>query len=381
MYREKIARLDEQSQEVGSHSVGHLPDFDELPMGELGETKSSYSPDYSGGSTQGGTLLGDLEVSKQLLERDVPQNINVYRSGHLIYHEKLINALDTLDYKFNSTFSSNNILTSFPYKALKDRSFNGVISDVWGIPLLISDIIDKDFTPGNYEEVVDMWLEVSEKQIGNSAPVVLLIHPNNDLKLKALQQFINQLPNDVEYQSMKSFGNFWLRRNSIDYYSELHNNVLTIHLENEDTLPDDISIKVNDGKELDDVIIYGSSGDQHSYRTQTTKEGDVLVYSQTTGGNQEQHELTIDRPLKMYPNYPNPFHSTTTITYNLKKASEVTIEVFNSLGKKIETIISKRQDSGTHWIELNANGYASGVYFYRITVNSYSKVGKMLYIK
>jgi len=80
-------------------------------------------------------------------------------------------------------------------------------------------------------------------------------------------------------------------------------------------------------------------------------------------------------------NYPNPFNSSTIIEYNLPKASNVTIELYNIAGQKIQTILNEKMPAGNHQVKLNAQNLASGVYFYRIGMCEFQDVKKMVLLK
>ncbi|MCP4634011.1 MAG: T9SS type A sorting domain-containing protein [candidate division Zixibacteria bacterium] len=78
---------------------------------------------------------------------------------------------------------------------------------------------------------------------------------------------------------------------------------------------------------------------------------------------------------------PNPFNTTTIIKYNLKIASEIKVEIYNILGRKVETINEGEKPSGEHQIIWNAKDQPSGVYFYRIKAGDYSETKKMVRLK
>ncbi len=65
-------------------------------------------------------------------------------------------------------------------------------------------------------------------------------------------------------------------------------------------------------------------------------------------------------------NYPNPFNPATIISFELPQPSRVTLEVYNILGQKVETLIENETRSGQQEIEWNGDKYASGIYFYRL---------------
>lgn len=86
-------------------------------------------------------------------------------------------------------------------------------------------------------------------------------------------------------------------------------------------------------------------------------------------------------------NYPNPFNPTTVITYTLPRASQVRLELFDILGRKIATLLDEKQMSGTHAYSLNAArlSLSSGVYFYRLEANTsierFVQTKKMMLLK
>lgn len=83
----------------------------------------------------------------------------------------------------------------------------------------------------------------------------------------------------------------------------------------------------------------------------------------------------------LYPNYPNPFNPTTTITYDIPKQSNVEITLYDVLGQRIRTILDAPKGPGEYTAHLNAEGLASGVYFYRLKAGNYVAVRKMMVLK
>ena len=65
-------------------------------------------------------------------------------------------------------------------------------------------------------------------------------------------------------------------------------------------------------------------------------------------------------------NYPNPFNPTTTISYQLPVSSNVTLKIFDLLGREVTTLVNERKDAGTYSVRWNASGFASGMYLVRI---------------
>ncbi len=80
-------------------------------------------------------------------------------------------------------------------------------------------------------------------------------------------------------------------------------------------------------------------------------------------------------------NYPNPFNPTTVIKYDMPKETHVRITVYDVLGRKVETLVDGIETAGIHEVTFDGSRLASGVYFYRLTTPTYSKVMKMLMLK
>ena len=85
-------------------------------------------------------------------------------------------------------------------------------------------------------------------------------------------------------------------------------------------------------------------------------------------------------------NYPNPFNPETTISYSMKEAGDVRIDIYNLKGQRVKTLVNEFANEGAHQIVWNGqddsnNSCASGLYFYKMTSGSYSKTNKMILMK
>jgi hypothetical protein len=79
--------------------------------------------------------------------------------------------------------------------------------------------------------------------------------------------------------------------------------------------------------------------------------------------------------------YPNPFNAQTTISYSLPKASEISLDIFDILGRKIETLQSGHQEAGEHSVIWNAGDKPSGIYFYRLKAGEREETNRMVLLK
>ena len=84
-------------------------------------------------------------------------------------------------------------------------------------------------------------------------------------------------------------------------------------------------------------------------------------------------------------NYPNPFTQATTIPYQLSESADVTLEVYDMLGRKIGTLVDKQQSSGQYEVNVNQSkvgqSLSSGVYIYRLEAGDFQDTGKMTVVK
>lgn len=83
----------------------------------------------------------------------------------------------------------------------------------------------------------------------------------------------------------------------------------------------------------------------------------------------------------LYPNYPNPFNSATTIGYSLPEKQEVRLEVFDVIGRRVLVLINDEQPAGWHTMRFDASRLASGVYVYKMTTENNVSSRKMTIVK
>jgi hypothetical protein len=87
-------------------------------------------------------------------------------------------------------------------------------------------------------------------------------------------------------------------------------------------------------------------------------------------------------------NYPNPFNPTTTIQYSISMletlhtmSSQVHLKVYNSLGQEVQELVNEVQTAGKYSVKFDGSNLVSGVYFYKLGLNNYVQIKKMLLVK
>ena len=80
-------------------------------------------------------------------------------------------------------------------------------------------------------------------------------------------------------------------------------------------------------------------------------------------------------------NYPNPFVTTTSLTFRLPEPADITLRVYNSLGREVATVVEGNFGAGTHTTVFNANNLPDGMYFYKLVTGSEVIQKKMMLMR
>jgi hypothetical protein len=134
-----------------------------------------------------------------------------------------------------------------------------------------------------------------------------------------------------------------------------------------------------------DIFPTGKTGT----RTWFGREGDFddgppwMYMDPTTLVSVEESASGVPSEFALLGNYPNPFNPSTNIKFAMERSSEVTLEVYDVLGRLVATKSLGIRAVGQHTVPFNASGLASGSYFYRLKMvaTGTTLVGKMLLLK
>ncbi|MBN2090883.1 PQQ-binding-like beta-propeller repeat protein [candidate division KSB1 bacterium] len=93
-------------------------------------------------------------------------------------------------------------------------------------------------------------------------------------------------------------------------------------------------------------------------------------------------QTSLPAEFELSQNYPNPFNPTTKIKFALPENFHIQISIYNVLGENVATIVDEQLAAGYHQVEVNAQDFASGVYFYVLqVVGRFREVRKMILMK
>ncbi|MBN1542041.1 T9SS type A sorting domain-containing protein, partial [candidate division KSB1 bacterium] len=97
--------------------------------------------------------------------------------------------------------------------------------------------------------------------------------------------------------------------------------------------------------------------------------------------NESVESAGIPTRMAVEQNYPNPFNPATRISYTLDKDAQVSLVVYDMIGREVATLVDGFQNAGIYEATWNATGLPTGIYFYRFSAGQISSVRRMMFIK
>ncbi|MBN2364898.1 MAG: T9SS C-terminal target domain-containing protein [Calditrichaeota bacterium] len=111
------------------------------------------------------------------------------------------------------------------------------------------------------------------------------------------------------------------------------------------------------------------------------EEAVALAASTPWVGIEGASKSSLPHNFRLDQNYPNPFNPSTTFSFSLPRAENITLKIYDVLGRLVETVVDKKMTAGNHQINFNASHLASGLYFYQLNTTDFSLSRKMLLVK
>jgi hypothetical protein len=146
--------------------------------------------------------------------------------------------------------------------------------------------------------------------------------------------------------------------------------------------------KINSGEErilLAVVMVARGSDNLNSVcQLRTLSDNAMQYYLNSFGGSPigiTQTSTEVPGKFTLYQNYPNPFNPSTKIKFSVPKSANITIIIYDNLGRELTTLLNEQLSAGTYDAEFDGTKYASGVYYYKLITNDYTDAKKMLIIK
>lgn len=106
-----------------------------------------------------------------------------------------------------------------------------------------------------------------------------------------------------------------------------------------------------------------------------------IVFGDTTATDVKLENNLTPTAYNLSQNYPNPFNPSTTIKFQIPKASQVKLEVYDVLGNLIQTVVDEYKSAGNYQAEVNLSNLSSGIYFYKLQAGDCLSSKKMVLMK
>lgn len=194
--------------EIGSHTVAHARTFNTMPIGTGDEQYPYYKPRVlAADRTDSATVLGELGVSKFLLETAIGKTIVSFRPGYLRNPTSLPQALVASQYKYSSSFTADNALTHLPLHLNWDRQPTEE-TDIFDFPVTI-----EDEEPPSLMERLPQALYIANRLAEYGGLYVVLLHTNVvSPKIDFEHALLDSLRDRSWFGTVSEFGSFWAGR-------------------------------------------------------------------------------------------------------------------------------------------------------------------------
>lgn len=217
--------------DVQGHSFGHFPDFQTAIYSLTNppsETAANYEPMFTLITTSpfcctsGMSAVGELGVSKWLLENDFSIPITTFRAGYTEIPSTLLQSLSVTGYQRDLSYLNDLTRGAFPFVTFTlDTSATPITVTTYHVmeyPMSIADDASPDvgltgLDTTTVSQYVDAWMKVIKFNYDNNAPTVLLLHPiDTTARFQVMQQLIAAIQNqglDLWIGDLTTFAKFW----------------------------------------------------------------------------------------------------------------------------------------------------------------------------
>ena len=241
------------------------------------------------------------------------------------------------------------------------------------------DGIHQSSTPG--------WAASLDNLVSTQSPLKIILsgtRNSTQFNINAHLTRTGNIPdNDLVIHFVVAEDLYYAGRNGISHHKHVMRKMLpnpdgqpfTINLNETKDIPQTIDLEqLWDADSLNIIVFVQSTASMTVYQSETISYNELNV----TGLNNSK---TIPGEFVLEQNYPNPFNPSTTIQYQIPKREFVTLKVFDALGNEVATLVNDEQQAGSHSVNFNSAGLASGIYFYKLQAGNFITTKKMVIMK
>ena len=231
------------------------------------------------------------------------------------------------------------------------------------------------------------WAASLDNLVSIQSPLVITLSGTrspNQFNINAHLTRTGDIPdNDLVIHFVVAEDLYYAGRNGISHHKHVVRKMFptpdgqpfTINLNETKDIPQTIDLEqLWDADSLNIIVFVQSTASMSVYQSETIRYDELSV---TEVGN----EVSTVSDFKLGQNYPNPFNPSTVISYQLPVNSNVTLKVYDLLGKEVATLVDEYKPAGSFSVEFNADGLSSGIYFYILRAESFTETKKMILMK
>jgi hypothetical protein len=264
------------------------------------------------------------------------------------------------------------------------------VADLFGIYYLFANLDEPDF-PNNPESdtIIISSTTASPGDILNLPIFIKTVD-----FLTAVQIYVKADPNYITLDSVLFVARPDLCNHAPRCESDFHLLTFPVELPRYVSFPPgtyhyaDLFITVNDNIDQEVVTWIEASFDPEyalntgfanlEFFTPVLVNGEINITPTGIGDDNSVKNLPI---LFSVDSYPNPFNASAKITYSLPVQAQVTLDIYDILGRRIETLVNQSQAPGSYQALWDAADIPSGIYFYRLAADEFEDTGKMVLMK
>jgi uncharacterized delta-60 repeat protein len=213
--------------------------------------------------------------------------------------------------------------------------------------------------------------------------VVSLMPGEIDAALVSLDSPQDTVFVDSTYSVRASVGNLGSVVVTFDVVATLDSYIDTVHVQNlspdssNQVVFEDWQVPPADSATYTMTVCTHAAGDIDT--TNDCMQKTIFAYDPT--GVQEENDRPVVSDFRLWENTPNPLQQSTSISYILPTATEVTLTIYDITGRVVETLVNETQQLGMHQIRWNRRDNPSGVYFYSLAVGEFVDRRKMVVVE
>ena len=243
------------------------------------------------------------------------------------------------------------------------------------------------FFDGIHQGSATGWADTLDNLVSTQSPLIITLSGTRSptqFNINAHLTRTGNIPdNDLVIHFVVAEDLYYAGRNSISHHKHVMRKMLpnpdgqpfTINLNETKDIPQTIDLEqLWDADSLNIIVFVQSTASMSVYQSETIRYDELSV---TEVGN----EVSTVSDFKLGQNYPNPFNPSTVISYQLPVNSNVTLKVYDLLGKEVATLVDEYKPAGSFSVEFNADGLSSGIYFYILRAESFTETKKMILMK